>query len=116
MKNKKIWLGVIILIFVFILSSCGLFDDDVPSWAIGKWYMIESVGVLDPLRPEAAEITKKEFIPKGIVDNIPLIKRTDVTLVTANKVYFDLIVVSKGSSGEIEVSFTGVPQSITLYK
>ena len=111
MKNKKIWLGLIILVFVFALTSCeDLFT--VPDWAQGKWY-ITAVG--GSLRPVAVEITDKEFIPHDALEN-PLFTRKDVTIVNNDSVIFDIITVKKRGS-DITISITGgAGVSIDLYK
>jgi len=112
MKNKKIWLGLIILVFVFALTSCeDLFT--VPDWAQGKWYLT-SVG--GSIRPVAVEITDKEFIPKEELQN-PAFTRKEVTVVTDTSVVFDVITVKKsGSNITIEITGGLGGNPITLYK
>jgi len=102
MKNKKIWLGLIILALVFTLSSCGEDIFTVPEWARGDWYYVPTDILLAEFK--AATITDKEFIPTSEFSDIPGfsvigVKRTSVTLVTSSgAVQFGTITVKKGSS------------------
>jgi len=115
MKNKKILLGMLILVFAFVLSSCKELDIfTVPDWAQGKWSI--NPGNNQTAQVEAATITDKEFIPTGeLTTAIPLIKRTEVSYASDNKVLFDLIQVLPGdNAGEIKVGSGTV--NITLYR
>jgi len=118
MAGRKILFGFLVLMFVFSIASCDLFEDafTVPSWARGKWYVTPSLGALDEIgRPLAVEITSKELIPSPTFNSLPGIKRTTVTIATDNIVQFDLISVKKGdANNEIEIGFNSL--TITLYK
>jgi len=120
MKNKKIWLGLIILTFVFVLSSCDLLKDEVitvPEWARGTWYINDnSSSVLQQI--EVATITSKEFKPtQALTDLVSVVKKTEVTLASDNKVYFKAIQVTKGSNNnQILVGITLTDFSRTFYK
>ena len=114
-----------ILVFVFIISSCDIFEDafTIPSWAQGKWYPTEAVDiVLVEVRPLAFEITSKEFIPSATLNSLPGvellgIERKDVTLVSGDTVIFDTFQVQKGGAGEVELGLTGVSTgTITFYR
>ena len=110
MKNKKIWLGMLILVFIFVISSCDLLSPTVPAWAIGKWKM----SVLgSSVKVDAAEITSSEFIPAEALQLL-LFKRAEVTLVSGNTVSFGTTQVKKVSATEISVSIAGVaPTTLT---
>ena len=121
MKNRCIVLmmPVMILAFAMIFGSCSeVLSFTVPKWAQGTWYATESLGILDGVaRPEAVQITAKEFIPKSILDSLPILERKDVTLVTDNTVFFDLIQIKKGiNSSQIEIGVGAASSTITLYK
>jgi len=117
MTNRKIWLGIIILIIAFSFTNCEL-DVTVPTWAQGSWYLTPSLGVLDDaLRPEAVKITSKEFIPGAITEKIPLIERTTVTISTNNSVYFEAIEIKKTNDAkEVEIGVPLLPKGFPLYK
>jgi len=117
MINKKICLGMIILISALGISSCELFKEliTVPEWAQGTWYLTPDSGILNVRLDKMVEITEKEFIPSGIADTFPLIKRTNITVSTGNVVQFEQISVKKRNSpDEIEVGFLAA--TITVYK
>ena len=123
MTNKKIWLGFAILVFIFVVTSCDLFEDafSVPKWARGTWHLNDGSGALNKIK--AVEITSTEFIPADGLKNSPGIgtymTKKKVTVSTDNSVVFDLIEVKKTSkSTEITVGVTGMSQitPVTLYK
>jgi len=90
--NKKIWLGLIILVVVLVFTGCDELFDDVPSWAIGKWYLAAETGV--PAADSATrmtpifEITKKQYIfPVGGVGvNVESIKGNTITFIGGQKI------------------------------
>jgi len=121
MKNRRILLGILILAFALTVSSCSLVDDafTVPTWARGTWYLTPKSELVNIRIDKALEIDAKTLTPLGIMDAIPLLDKTDVTIVNnkTNTVQFGLIQVKKGDkTGEIEVGLSPTPIWTTVYK
>ena len=117
MKNKKIWLGLIILALVFTLSSCGEDIFTVPEWARGDWYINEGTEIINQVK--AVTITSNEFRPTEKLTQTlgKVLGNKKVTYSTNDKAVFDIITVTKGSdSNEISIGVTGIGGKLTVYK
>jgi len=125
MKNKKIWLGLIIVVFAFTATNCDIFEDafTVSKWARGTWYLTPKSELVNIRVDKAVEITETEFIPSTALQALPGIgehmKKKKVTVSTEKSVVFDVIEVKPGStSSTITLGVTGMSlgEPITLYK
>jgi len=124
MRNKKIWLVILIVTLTLAVSSCKVLEDafTVPSWAQGTWYLTPKSEIVNIRIDEVATITSKKLIPTAeLVKLIPGAKETDVSYVSVDneKVHFEVLQVRKGNSpNEIIIEPIGgiTPFEKTIYK